>query len=280
MRLSIKAFAEMKSAGNKIAMVTAYDFTSAKILDAAGIPIMLVGDSLGNVILGYESTIPVTLEDMIHHAKAVVKGSQTAHVVVDMPFLSYRTGNIDALRNSGRFLQEAGVQSVKLEGGVEVSDTVRHIVNAGVPVMGHIGLTPQSLNKFGTYKVQGRSPKSAKRLIDDAVALQEAGAYALVLELVPSKLAKIITDKLTIPTIGIGAGPNCDGQVLVFHDLVGLTDGFKHSRRYANLDHNITSAVTQYIYDVQHGAFPSESESFMVDESVIQSVIKQVNSSS
>ena len=157
MRLSIKAFAEMKSAGNKIAMVTAYDFTSAKILDAAGIPIMVVGDCLGNVILGYESTIPVTLEDMIHHAKAVVKGSQTAHVVVDMPFLSYRTGNIDALRNSGRFLQEAGVQSVKLEGGVEVSDTVRHIVNAGVPVMGHIGLTPLSLNKFGTYKVQGRS---------------------------------------------------------------------------------------------------------------------------
>lgn len=272
MRVSIKELAEMKSASSKIAMVTAYDFTSAKIIDDAGLSIMLVGDSLGNVILGYESTIPVTVDDMIHHAKAVVKGSQTAHVVVDMPFLSYRTGNVDALRNSGRFFQEAGAQSVKLEGGVEVSETVRHIVNAGMPVMGHIGLTPQSLNKFGAYKVQGRSPESAKRLIDDAVALQDAGAYALVLELVPSKLAKIITDKLTIPTIGIGAGPDCDGQVLVFHDLVGLTKGFKHSRRYANLDQDIKSAVTQYIFDVQHGTFPSDSESFEVDDSVIQSV--------
>ena len=274
MRVSIKELTEMKSAGNKIAMVTAYDFTSAKILDDTGLSIMLVGDSLGNVMLGYESTIPVTVEDMIHHAKAVVRGSQSAHVVVDMPFLSYRISNVDALRNSGRFLQEAGAQSVKLEGGLEVSDTVRHIVKAGIPVMGHIGLTPQSLNKFGKYKVQGRSPESAKRLVEDAMNLQDAGAYAIVLELVPSKLAKIITDELTIPTIGIGAGPDCDGQVLVFHDLVGLTEGFKHSRRYANLDQNIKSAVTQYIFDVQHGAFPSDSESFVVDDSVIQSVTK------
>ena len=274
MRVSIKELTEMKSAGNKIAMVTAYDFTSAKILDDTGLSIMLVGDSLGNVMLGYESTIPVTVEDMIHHAKAVVRGSQSAHVVVDMPFLSYRISNVDALRNSGRFLQEAGAQSVKLEGGVEVSDTVRHIVKAGIPVMGHIGLNPQSLNKFGKYKVQGRSPESAKRLVEDAMNLQDAGAYAIVLELVPSKLAKIITDELTIPTIGIGAGPDCDGQVLVFHDLVGLTEGFKHSRRYANLDQNIKSAVTQYIFDVQHGAFPSDSESFVVDDSVIQSVTK------
>ncbi len=252
-------------------MVTAYDYTAARIADAAGIPILLVGDSLGMVVLGYDSTIPVTMDDMVRHSRMVSRGAVEALVVTDLPFMSYQVDADAAMRNAGRLMQEGGAHTVKLEGGVAVAGTVRRIVDAGVPVMGHIGLTPQSVNALGGYRVQGRTKAAARRVWDDAKALQDAGAYAVVLECVPSPLARVITERLTIPTIGIGAGPNCDGQVQVFHDMLGLYSEFvpKHARRYANLGEDMGTAFGRYAEDVRDGSFPNESESFTMNEELL-----------
>ena len=274
MRVTVRDLKKMKSRGEKIAMMTAYDYTSARILEVAGIPILLVGDSLGNVVLGYDSTVPVTMDEMLHHVKAVVRGTQKAHITADMPFMSYQADASEALRNAGRFLKEGGAQSVKLEGGRRVADTVRLMVEAGIPVMGHIGLTPQSVNQLGGYRVQGKSPKSAAALIQDSLELEDAGVYSLVLESVPTPLAKLITERLSVPTIGIGAGLHCDGQVQVFHDLLGLFTDFvpKHARRYADLGESIKTAVSEYIRDVQSRSFPSDSESHNMEESAPEEV--------
>jgi len=270
-RVTIDDLKAMKRRGEKIPMLTAYDYPTARILDEAGVPIILVGDSLGMVVLGYDSTIPVTMEDVIHHTRAVVRGTKRAHVIFDMPFMSYQAGVEDALRNAGRALKEAGAQSVKLEGGAHMAETVRRLVEVGIPVMGHIGLTPQSVNQLGGFRVQGKTPAAAVRLLNDARALEQAGAYAIVLETIPAPLARIITSKVSVPTIGIGAGPNCDGQVQVLHDFLGLYPDFvpKHCRPYANLAEEISRAVGRYTDDVRGGSFPTEKESFAMDESVL-----------
>ena len=261
----------MKRRGEPIVMLTAYDFPSARLVEQAGANAILVGDTLGMVVLGYETTLPVTMDDMLHHVKAVVRGTRRALVVADMPFMSYQIGPEDALRNAGRFLQEAGARAVKLEGGVVVAETVRRLVDAGIPVMGHIGLTPQSLHQVGGYKVQGKTARAAARLIDDALALEQAGAFAIVLELVPAPLAQLITKRLRVPTIGIGAGPDCDGQIQVYHDLLGLFSGFvpKHTRRYAEVGEVIRDALAAYAEDVREGRFPTEEQSFPMDESAL-----------
>jgi 3-methyl-2-oxobutanoate hydroxymethyltransferase len=270
-RIAVPELRAMKERGEKIAMLTAYDYPTAKILDAAGVPVILVGDSLGMVVLGYDSTIPVTMEEMLHHTKAVVRGTERAIVVGDMPFMSYQTSVEDALRNAGRFLQEAGATAVKLEGGASMAETVSRLVAVGIPVMGHLGLTPQSLHQLGGYKVQGKTPAAAVKLLDDAVALQEAGVFAIVLEGIPAPLGKLVTEKLAVPTIGIGAGPHCDGQVQVLHDLLGLCDRFvpKHAKQYAHLSDEIRDAVTRYLDEVKSGAFPTARESFTMDEAVL-----------
>jgi 3-methyl-2-oxobutanoate hydroxymethyltransferase len=257
-------------------MMTCYDYPSARLLEDAGVDVLFIGDTLGMVVLGYDSTIPVTMEEMLHHTKAVVRGSSRAHVLADMPFMSYQTSREDALRNAGRLLKEGGAQSVKLEGGVHVAETVRFIVNAGIPVMGHIGLTPQSINQLGGYKVQGKTPAAAVRLINDAEALEQACAYAIVLECVPAQLAGTITERLAIPTIGIGAGPDCDGQVQVFHDLLGLFEHFvpKHAKRYATLGPQITEAVRAYAEEVRERRFPTEHESFLARNGVFSEAAK------
>ena len=269
-RISITDLKAKKKRGERIVMMTCYDYPSACLLEAAGVDILFIGDTLGMTVLGYDSTIPVTMDEMLHHTKAVVRGSHSAHVLADMPFMSYQTSPEDALRNAARLLKEGGAQSVKLEGGVRVADTVRFIVEAGIPVMGHIGLTPQSINQLGGYKVQGKTPAAAVRLVNDAVALDQAGAYAVVLECVPLELAKTITDRLAIPTIGIGAGPHCDGQVQVFHDLLGLFQDFvpRHAKRYADLGVQITEAVRAYANEVREGSFPTEKESFLLKGAV------------
>ncbi len=276
MPTTIRKLAEMKRAGEKIPMVTAYDYTAARIADAAGIPIILVGDSLGMVVLGYDSTIPVTMDDMVRHGRMVSRGASEALVVVDLPFMAYQVDPAEALRNAGRLMQEGGAHTVKLEGGVAVADTVRRIVDAGVPVMGHIGLTPQSVNALGGYRVQGRTRAAARRLLDDALALQDAGAYSVVLECVPSQLARLITQRLTIPTIGIGAGPDCDGQVQVFHDMLGLFADFvpRHARQYAKLAEDMGKAFRRYADDVRNGAFPAEAESFTMNEQVLTDLLE------
>jgi 3-methyl-2-oxobutanoate hydroxymethyltransferase len=269
-RISITDLKAKKKRGEKVVMMTCYDYPSARLLEAAGVDILFIGDTLGMVVLGYDTTVPVTMEEMLHHTKAVVRGSSRAHVLADMPFMSYQTSPEDALRNAGRLLKEGGAQSVKLEGGVRVADTVRFVVDAGIPVMGHIGLTPQSINQLGGYKVQGKTPAAAVRLINDALALEQAGAYAVVLECVPAPLAQTISERLAIPTVGIGAGPHCDGQVQVFHDLLGLFEDFvpKHAKRYAELGSEITTAVRAYAEEVRTGRFPTEKESFGVDKPV------------
>lgn len=274
MRVTIRDLADMKSRGEKIAMVTAYDYMSAVFLEEAGVPVLLVGDSVGQVVLGYDSTIPVTMEEMLHHVRPVVRGTRRAHVVGDMPFMSYQAGVGEAVRNAGRLLKEGGCQSVKLEGGRRVASTVERIVSSGIPVMAHIGLTPQSVNQLGGYRLQGRSSESAAALVEDARVLEEAGAYAIVLELVPGPLAALITERVSIPTIGIGAGVRCDGQVQVFHDLFGLAIDFvpKHARPYARLADTIKSAAGKYVNDVQAGAFPTDSESFTMRESVLAEI--------
>ena len=237
MRITINQIKEMKQKGEKIAMLTAYDYTTARIVDEAGIPLILVGDSLGMVVLGYESTIPVTMEEMLHHTKAVVRGTKKALIIGDMPFMTYHISIADALKNAARFIQEAGAQAVKLEGGVTVAEKVQRIVECGIPVMGHIGLTPQSINQLGGHKIQGKTPEAAARLLKDAKALEEAGAFAVVLETVPAPLAALITQKISIPTIGIGAGIGCDGQVQVINDILGSFTDFvpKHAKQYAKL---------------------------------------------
>jgi 3-methyl-2-oxobutanoate hydroxymethyltransferase len=267
-RVTTSQIRSMKKKGEPIVMLTAYDYPSARLVEQAGVPMILVGDTLGMVVLGYETTVPVTMEDMLHHVKAVVRGTQRALVVADMPFMSYQTGPDDALRNAGRFMQEAGAQAVKLEGGVQMAETVRRIADAGIPVMGHIGLTPQSVHQFGGWKVQGKTTAAAMRLLNDALALEEAGAFAVVLELVPAPLARLISKRLRIPTIGIGAGADCDGQVQVYHDILGLYETFvpKHARQYARLADTIRDAIAGYVSDVREGRFPTDENSFAMDE--------------
>ena len=278
MRLTIKDLQDMKARGEKIPMMTAYDYTSGKLLEQAGIPLMLVGDSLGMVVLGYDSTVPVTMGDMLHHIKTVVRGTEKAHIVGDLPFMSYHAEVSEAIRNAGRILREGGAQSIKLEGGQEMAETINRIVKSGIPVMGHVGLTPQSVNQLGGYRVQGKTISDAIRLMEDTRALEEAGAYAVVLECVPAALAQMITDRLSIPTIGIGAGAGCDGQVQVLHDFLGLFTDFlpKHARRYANLAETIQDAASQYISDVHLGKFPTDKESYKMSQSVLDELAGKV----
>ncbi len=271
MRITISQIKQMKQKGEKITMLTAYDYTTARIVDAAGIPLILVGDSLGMVVLGYESTIPVTMEEMLHHTRAVVRGTKQAMIVGDMPFMTYHVNTDDALRNAARFFQEGGAQAVKLEGGVNVADKVRKIVECGIPVMGHIGLTPQSIYQLSGFKVQGKTPETARKLLKDAQALEEAGAFAIVLETVPSQLASLITQKITVPTIGIGAGAGCDGQVQVINDILGSFTDFvpKHAKQYAKLADIIRDAVTEYDKEVKSGNFPTDKQSSSIDEDIL-----------
>jgi len=271
MRISISQLKNMKQRGEKITMLTAYDYITAKIIDEAGIPLILVGDSLGMVVLGYESTIPVTIEEMLHHTKAVVRGTKQAIIIGDMPFMTYHTSISDALRNAARFIQEGGAQAVKLEGGVTVAETVRSIVSCGIPVMGHIGLTPQSIHQLGGYKVQGKTEETATRMLADAHALEQAGAFAVVLETVPTPLATLITQSISIPTIGIGAGIGCDGQVQVISDILGLFTDFvpKHAKQYAKLADTIRAAITEYDKEVKNGSFPTEEQGFSMNESIL-----------
>jgi 3-methyl-2-oxobutanoate hydroxymethyltransferase len=271
-RVTINDIREMKLRGEKIAMLTSYDYSTARIVDRAGIPLILVGDSLGMVVLGYENTLPVTMDVMIHHSRAVVRGTEHALIIGDMPFMTYHISVEDALRNAARFMQEAGTQAVKLEGGVTVADKVKRMVECGIPVMGHIGLTPQSVNQFGGHKVQGKSVEVAKRLLDDALALEQAGAFAVVLESVPARLAALITERVSIPTIGIGAGPGCDGQVQVINDLLGLFSEFvpKHAKQYAKLLDIMTKAIGEYQTEVKAGVFPTKEHSYIIDSAVLE----------
>jgi 3-methyl-2-oxobutanoate hydroxymethyltransferase len=254
----------MKQTGEKITMLTAYDFLIAKVLDQAGVDVVLVGDSLGSVVQGYETTLPVTVDDMIYHAKAVKRAVKGALIVVDMPFMSYQASVDDAMRNCGRVMKEVGVGAVKLEGGAYIAEIVKHLVTIGIPVMGHLGLTPQSINKFGTYEVRAQERKEAADLLRDARVLAEAGVFAIVLEKIPAALAKKVTDTVPVPTIGIGAGPHCDGQVLVVYDMLGMTEEFRPRfvRRYAELAENVRSAVQSYIRDVKGRRFPTGKESY------------------
>ncbi len=270
-RVTIRDLADMKARGEKIPMLTAYDYTSARLADMAGIPIILVGDSLGMVVLGYDSTIPVTMDDMVHHTRAVTRGTSHAFVVSDLPFMTYQIETSQALANAARLLQEGGAQAVKLEGGERVEETARRIVESGIPVMGHIGLTPQSVNSLGGYRAVGKEKREAAQLIKDAMALERAGAFAIVLELVPAPLSALITRRLSIPTIGIGSGPHCDGQVLVLHDMLGLVPDFvpRHARKYADLAETIGDAFSRYIAQVKEGAFPGDKESLRMDESIL-----------
>ena len=263
---------QMKQNGELITMVTAYDYAMAKNVYEAGIEMILVGDSLGNVVLGYNSTVPVTMDEMIHHTKAVMRGAQGALVVGDMPFMSYQASVVDGMYNAARFLKETGCAAVKLEGGSEVCELVHKLTQAGIPVVGHIGLTPQSVNQLGGFKVQGKSAEAAQKLLDDARSLEQAGAFSIVLECVPELLAKKVTESLpTAATIGIGAGKYCDGQVLVCNDLLGFTDGFcpKFVKRYADVHGEIVNAVKNYIADVKARSFPAAEHTFKIDDDVL-----------
>ena len=276
MRITINQIKEMKQKGEKIAMLTAYDYTTAKIIDEVGIPLILVGDSLGMVVLGYETTIPVTTEEMLHHTKAVVRGAKQAMIVGDMPFMTYHISVSQALENAARFIQEGGAQAIKLEGGVTVAEKVQRIVECGIPVMGHIGLTPQSIHQFGGFKVQGKTPEAVARLLKDARALEEAGAFSIVMETVPAPLSKLITDSISIPTIGIGAGIGCDGQVQIINDILGSFTDFipKHAKQYAKLADIMSSAITEYYNEVKVGSFPTDEQSFSMDESLLAGLTK------
>lgn len=271
-RISIHKLKEWKAQGQRFSMLTAYDYPSARLVEQAGVPVILVGDSLGSVVLGYDSTVPVTIDDVVYHTRAVARATSRAIVVGDMPFMSYQASPDDAMRNAGRLLQEGGATAVKLEGGTHIVPLVRRMVECGIPVMGHLGLTPQSVNQFGGHKVQGRTPAAAARLISDARALEGAGAFAIVLETIPAPLAKMVTERITVPTIGIGAGPHCDGQVQVFHDLLGIYDDcrpLKHAKRYANLGETIRNAVREYAAEVEQGAFPTAEHSFEMDDATL-----------
>jgi 3-methyl-2-oxobutanoate hydroxymethyltransferase len=272
-RLSVVDIAKLYADGVRIATITAYDYPTAALVDEAGIPLILVGDSLAQVVLGYDTTVRVSMEEMLHHTKAVVRGTKRSLIVADMPFLSYSNAE-DALANAGRFLREAGAQAVKVEGGVRSARTIEALVRAGIPVMGHIGLTPQAINTLGRVRVQGKSRDQARSLLADALAVQEAGAFSIVLELVPGQLAQAITDRLHIPTIGIGAGAGCSGQIQVINDTLGWGDWVpKHARKYADLRGTILGAVAQYRADVEAGTFPSLDETVLMDPAVLDEVL-------
>ncbi|WP_234123351.1 3-methyl-2-oxobutanoate hydroxymethyltransferase [Clostridium hydrogenum] len=272
MKNTVETFKKAKETKEKLSMLTAYDYSMAKLVDESEINGILVGDSLGMVCLGYENTLSVTMEDMIHHGKAVARGAKNSLVVVDMPFMSYQTSVYDAVVNAGRLVKEAGAEAIKLEGGQDMCDRIKAIVKAQIPVMGHIGLTPQSVNAFGGFKVQGKSEARAKELIEDAKKIEAAGAFALVLECVPAKLAEIISNNITIPTIGIGAGAGCDGQILVYQDMLGIFSDFKPKfvKSYAKVGDTMKAAFKEYIEDIKAGAFPAEEHTFKIDESVIE----------
>lgn len=272
MKNTIITFKQSKQQGRKISMLTAYDYSTAKLMDEAGINAILVGDSLGNVVLGYEDTLSVTMEDMIHHGAAVARGAKNAMVVVDMPFMSYQTSVYDAVVNAGRLMKEGRASAVKLEGGKEICPQVKAVTEAGIPVMGHLGLTPQSINALGGHRVQGKTQQAAQKLLDDARALQEAGAFAVVLECVPEKLADKVTKELEIPTIGIGAGSGCDGQVLVYQDMLGMFSDFtpKFVKKFANVGQVMKEAFKSYIDEMQKGSFPSQEHCYSIDDDIIE----------
>lgn len=271
-RFTVTSFLEAKNKQEKITMLTAYDYSMAKIIDEAGIDSILVGDSLGMVFQGYDSTLEVTVDDIIYHCRAVARGVKNAMIIADMPFLSYHISTQESVRNAGRMIQEGRAHAVKLEGGVEVVDKVKAIRNAQIPVIGHIGLTPQSIHVFGGFKVQGKEVAQAQKLVNDAKALQEAGAFAIVLEGIPEALAKIITESVQIPTIGIGAGKHCDGQVLVINDLLGMYSEFtpKFVKQYAKVSSIIKDALTQYSSEVKTSTFPEKKHTFTMDESILE----------
>lgn len=272
MKKTVTTFAKAKAEGEKLTMLTAYDYSTAKLIDTSGVDSILVGDSLGNVMLGYEDTLSVTMEDMIHHGAAVARGAKEALVVIDMPFMSYQTSVYDAVVNAGRLMKEGRGQAVKLEGGKEVCPQIKAITEAGIPVCAHIGLTPQSINAFGGFKVQGKDEAAAKKLIEDALAVQEAGAFAVVLECVPEKLATIVTEKLNIPTIGIGAGAGCDGQVLVYADMLGMFSDFtpKFVKRFAETGNIMTEAFKAYNKEVKEGTYPTKEHTYAISDDVIE----------
>lgn len=282
MRVTVAEIQAMKRRGERIPMLTAYDYATARLADQAGVPMLLVGDSLGMTILGFATTLPVTLEMILHHTQAVVRGSERALVVADMPFLTYQVTPEDALRNAGRLIQEGGAQAVKLEGGTAIAPTVARLVQAGIPVMGHLGLTPQSVNQLGGFRLQAKTPAAIRQLFRDALALQDAGVFALVLELIPAPVARALTHMLTVPTIGIGAGPDCDGQVQVVTDLLHLLPGSlpRHAKSYAELADVITDAFRRYAEDVRAGAFPTAEQSFGlprdVDEAQLAALVAEV----
>ena len=272
MKNTVTTFKDAKKQGKKLTMLTAYDYSTAKLFDEAGVDSMLVGDSLGMTMLGYDSTLPVTMEDMIHHTKAVVRGAKNALVVGDMPYMSYHLSVQQAVENAGRFIKEAGAQAVKLEGGAAFCPEIEAMTRASIPVVGHLGLTPQSINAFGGFKVQGKSEEAARKIIEDAQALEAAGAFAIVLECVPAKLAEIITAKVTVPTIGIGAGAGCDGQVLVYQDMLGMYDNFtpKFVRKFAEVGALMKQGVQEYCAAVQDSSFPAAEHTFKIDEEVLE----------
>jgi 3-methyl-2-oxobutanoate hydroxymethyltransferase len=274
MRVTVTDIRRMKEKGERFAAITAYDVVTARLVDEAGIPLILVGDSLGMVVLGYDSTIPVTLDDIIHHARAVVRGSQRALIVADLPFMTYQKSAEQALESAGRCLQEGGAQAVKLEGGRTIAATVARLTEAGIPVMGHLGLTPQSIHQLGGFRAQGKTVERARELVVDALALQEAGAFAIVLECVPAELSKLITERLEIPTVGIGAGPHCDAEIQVVSDTLGWFSDFvpKHARQFAKLADHAASALREYVDEVKAGTFPTATESVSVSEDVIREV--------
>ncbi|RLC80031.1 MAG: 3-methyl-2-oxobutanoate hydroxymethyltransferase [Chloroflexi bacterium] len=267
-----------KRKGERITMLTAYDYPTALLVDRAGIDMILVGDSLAMVVLGHENTLAVTMDEMIHHCKAVSRGAKTPFLVGDMPFMSYQVSKTQAVANAGRFLKEGGMDAVKLEGGQEMAETIKAIVDAGIPVMGHIGLTPQSISKLGGYRVQGRDIKAALKLIDDALALEEAGCFSIILEAIPDRVATLITERLSIPTIGIGAGPHCDGQVLVIHDMVGLFDRFtpKFVKKYTNINVEILKALQGFKEDVEKGIFPGPEHSYSISDEAYEALLAEL----
>ena len=270
MKNTVSTISEQKKSGDKITMLTAYDYSTAKLADESGVNTILVGDSLGMVMLGYEDTLSVTMEDMLHHTKAVTRGAENALVVADMPFMSYQTSVYDAVVNAGRLIKEGRAQAVKLEGGAAVAEQIRAICDAQIPVVAHLGLTPQSVNAFGGFKVQGKTAERAKQLIEDAKIVEKAGAFAVVLECIPAPLAEKITESISIPTIGIGAGAGCDGQVLVYQDMLGMFGGFtpKFAKRYENVGEIMVNAFKKYIDEVKTGVFPSEEHSFKLSDAV------------
>ncbi len=274
MASNVAAFGQMKAQGTRISMLTAYDYPTAKLLEQAGVESILVGDSLGNVVLGYKNTIPVTVDDMIHHAAAVKRGAPNTLVVVDMPFMSYQSGVHDALVNAGRIMKKTGCDAVKLEGGVGYKDTIKALTSAGIPVCSHVGMMPQSVNSYGGFKVQGKSEQGARKMIEDALAVEQAGAFAVVLECVPSPLAKLATELLNIPTIGIGAGTDCDGQVLVTQDMLGTFDDFtpKFIKRFAQVGTIMREAFQDYDEQVKSGAFPAPELGFSMEQETIDAV--------